>query len=430
MKKIAVLSLAQARILDRRDSLRKFRTAFHFPRHGRTSALYFCGNSLGLLPKQAAMLLKEETDQWKKFGVEGHFRGKRPWMTYHRQFTASLAQITGALPSEVVAMNQLTVNLHLMLTSFYRPTSQRYRIIAEAGAFSSDRYAIESQIRLHGLSLSDTLVEISPLTGEHALRTEDILSTIRQHGATVALVLFSGVQYYSGQYFDIASITKAAHDVGAFAGFDLAHAIGNVPLELHDHGVDFAVWCSYKYLNGGPGAIAGAFIHEQHHQKNLPRLAGWWGHEEKNRFAMRPGFTPMAGAEGWQLSNFPVMSGTALLASLAIFRKAGMKAIRQKSIRLTGYCEAILTSLDPQQQHFLIITPSDRGAQLSLLMKHDGRAIFDWLTHKGVIADWREPDVIRIAPAPLYNSFEDVVRFGDLMQGALKAVAKRKKRHA
>jgi kynureninase len=322
-----------------------------------------------------------------------------------------------------VAMNQLTGNLHLMMTTFYQPTQQRFKIIAEAGAFSSDQYVFESQIKLHQLNPADTLIELKPRAGEHALRTEDILIAIEQHAGQLALVIFGAMQYYSGQLFDINKITSAAHSAGAYAGFDLAHAIGNVPLNLHEDDVDFAVWCSYKYLNAGPGAVAGAFVHERHaNNHSLPRLAGWWGHDEGQRFQMKKGFVPMPGADGWQLSNFPVLNGAALLASLELFDKAGMKALRKKSQLLTSYLEFLLLSLDPHQNHFTIITPRDqgqRGCQLSILMKKDGRKIFNKITRLGVIADWREPNVIRAAPVPLYNTFEDVYQFAVILKGAL-----------
>ena len=320
-------------------------------------------------------------------------------------------------------MNQLTVNLHLLLASFYQPTPGRYKILTEAHAFSSDQYAVESQLKWHGINPGLGWVELKPRPGEQTLRTADILDAIQDHGDSLAVVLLGAVQYYSGQFFDVKAITHAAHQVGAFAGFDLAHAIGNVPLALHDHNVDFAVWCSYKYLNSGPGGMAGAFVHDRHGSNaNLPRLAGWWGHNEKERFQMKKGFVPMPGADGWQVSNFPVLSGAAHLASLRIFDQAGIKALRKKSIRLTGYLEFLLQSLPQADSFFSIITPAEeeqRGCQLSILMKQNGKKVFDRLTRKGVIADWREPDVIRVAPVPLYNSFEDVFRFVELFRTAI-----------
>jgi kynureninase len=320
-------------------------------------------------------------------------------------------------------MNQLTVNLHLLLVSFYRPTSERYKIIIEAGAFSSDQYAFESQVLFHGLDPAKVLIELRPRSGEHTLRTEDILECIRLNGPSVALVFFGAVQYYSGQFFDIRAITATAHEAGATAGFDLAHAVGNVPLNLHRDEVDFAVWCSYKYLNAGPGAVAGSYVHDRHGMAlHLPRLAGWWGHSEKERFLMKKGFKPMPGADGWQLSNYNVLSGAALLASLKAFDETGMSALRRKSLLLTGYLEYLLKQIDPDRKEFEIITPSDpahRGCQLSLLVKKGGKKIFDILTRQGVVADWREPSVIRVAPVPLYNTFEEVWRFVDILKRTL-----------
>lgn len=416
-------SLSFARSLDRSDPLKKFRQQFHIPVvHGKPS-IYLCGNSLGLEPKRAKKYLSEELEDWATLGVEGHTEGRRPWLYYHHFTKKPLARLVGARPNEVVAMNQLTVNLHLMLTTFYRPTAQRFKIITEAGAFSSDQYAVESQIKLHQLDPSQTLIEIAPRTGEYTLRTDDILNTIHQHGSQLALVLFGGVQYYTGQFFDLNAIASAAHEVGAYVGFDLAHAVGNVPLSLHADNADFAVWCSYKYLNSGPGSIAGAFIHERHAQSDLPRMAGWWGHQEKERFQMRKGFVAMPGVDGWQLSNFPVLSGAAHLAALEIFDEAGIKALRRKSIRLTGYLSYLLREIDPNKRSFTVITPeneSERGCQLSILMKHsNGHKVFEKITRQGVIADWREPDVIRVAPIPLYNTFEDVYRFAEILAGAL-----------
>jgi kynureninase len=411
-----------ARDLDKKDPLRKFRTEFNIPRVGAKPALYFTGNSLGLAPKKTKQLINEELQDWENLAVEGHFHSRRPWLYYHKFSKKALAALTGAKPSEVVAMNSLTVNLHLMLTSFYRPTVQRFKIIAEAGAFSSDQYAFESQISLHGLNAAEALIELSPRVGEYALRTEDIVGAIREHSSALALVIFAGVQYYSGQVFNIPMITLAAHEAGAIAGFDLAHAIGNIPLNLHKDNVDFAVWCSYKYLNAGPGGVAGAFVHERHAHSNLPRLAGWWGHDEKARFRMEKGFVPMTGVDGWQISNFPVLSGAALMASLDLFEKVGMRALRKKSKLLTGYLDFLLRSIDGHDHSFTIITPAtehERGCQLSLLMKKKGKNVFEKLTRAGIIADWREPNVIRIAPVPFYNSFEDIYRFAAIFNKAL-----------
>jgi len=410
--------------MDRKDPLKSIRSKFLFPVIKKKPALYFTGNSLGLQTKGTSKWVQEELNDWSRFAVEGHFHARRPWLYYHKFTKKALAKITGAKETEVVAMNQLTVNLHLMLTSFYRPTPERHLIIMEGGAFSSDQYAIESQLKLQGLDPAQSLVEVFPRQGEYILRTEDIISAIRTHGNRVALVLFGGVQYYSGQFFDMASITAAGHEAGAYVGFDLAHAVGNVPLALHKDQVDFAVWCSYKYLNAGPGGIAGAFVHERHgNNPKMLRLAGWWGHEERDRFKMRKGFNPMSGVDGWQLSNFPVLSGAALLASLEVIEKIGIKALRAKSVLLTGYLEFLLLQIPNHQDWFTIITPDNpaqRGCQLSLLMHGKGKAIFDRLSKAGVIADWREPDVIRVAPVPLYNSFQDVFELVRIFKKALK----------
>ncbi len=413
-----------AKAMDRRDPLRSFRSKFHIPAVNEKTALYFTGNSLGLQPKTTKRFLLEELEDWAALGVEGHVHARRPWMYYHKLTKKALASVVGAKPAEVVAMNQLTVNLHLMLISFYTPTPQRYKIITESGAFSSDQYAFESQLKFHGLDPDKALVELKPRDGEYTLRTDDILAAIETHRDELALVIFGGVQYYTGQFFDIAHITQAGKRAGAVVGFDLAHAVGNVPLSLHKDDVDFAVWCSYKYLNSGPGAIAGAFIHERH-AKNFsgPRLAGWWGQVEKERFQMLKGFKPMEGIDGWQLSNVPIFQSAAHLAALEIFQDAGMKAVRAKSILLTGYLEFLLKEMDAGEKYFTLLTPSspdERGAQLSLLMKKDGKKIFKALTKAGAIVDWREPDVIRLAPAPLYNSFEDVFQLGLLFKKALK----------
>lgn len=417
------VSAAHAKELDKHDPLRKYQKEFLIPKHNGKPVVYFVGNSLGLQPKSAKKFVTEELEDWASLAVEGHFNSRRPWLYYHKFSKKALAKIVGAKASEVVAMNQLTVNLHLMLVSFYRPSKGRYKIIMEAGAFSSDQYAIESQIKFHKLNPKEALVELKPRPGEHILHTEDILKTIDDHADQLALVLLPGVQYYTGQFFDIKKITAEGHKAGAYVGFDLAHAVGNVPLKLHDHQVDFAVWCSYKYLNSGPGGIAGAFIHEKHNSNsNLPRFAGWWGHDEKVRFEMKKGFVPMPGADGWQLSNFPVLAGAAHLAALEQFQNAGMNELRKKSIMLTSYLYFLLSEIDPESKHFTVITPEDpahRGCQLSILMKQNGKKVFNALMKKGIYTDWREPDVIRAAPVPLYNSFEDVFRFADGLRKVL-----------
>lgn len=416
-------SLAFAKRLDKADSLKSYRKKFHIPKVNGKPAIYLTGNSLGLQPITTKKYLTEELQDWAALGVEGHLDSKRPWLYYHKFFKKSLAKLVGAKPGEVIAMNQLTVNLHLMMVSFYRPTQERFKIITEAGAFSSDQYAFESQVKLHGLNPEEAIIEISPRAGEYTLRTEDILQTIEKHGTQTALVIFGGVQYYTGQFFDIKKITAAAHAVGAYAGFDLAHAIGNVPLSLYAHNVDFAVWCSYKYLNSGPGGVAGAFVHENHGQNfQIPRLAGWWGHHENERFQMKKGFKPMAGIDSWQLSNFPVLSGAAHLASLQIFDDVGMKALRRKSEQLTGYMEFLLKEIDPSGNIFTIITPTnkqERGCQLSIFMHQKGKKVFSALTKAGVLADWREPNVIRVAPVPLYNNFEEVFRFAEIFKASV-----------
>ena len=408
-----------AQKLDQEDPLRSFREKFVFPQHHGEPVLYFCGNSLGLQPLAVREAVNAELDHWGEHAVEGHFRGEKPWMYYHKFLTEATARLVGALPHEVVVMNTLSVNLHLMMVSFYRPSGKRYKIIMEAGAFPSDQYAVESQVRFHGFEPADAIVEVAPREGEETLRTADILETISRHGNETALVLFSGVQYYTGQFFDLKAITEAAHRAGAHAGFDLAHTAGNLPLELHEWGPDFAVWCSYKYLNSGPGGPSGVFVHERHaNSPELPRFAGWWGHDEDSRFRMEKGFRPMHGAAGWQLSNAQILSFAAHLASLNLFDEAGMNRLRVKSLLLTAYLEYTLTSARDRGLDFRIITPNEsnsRGCQLSLLTGPEGRALFDRLTGQGVVTDWREPNVIRFAPVPFYNSFTDIWKLGKLL---------------
>lgn len=405
---------------DQKDPLKHHRASFLFPQHNDQPVAYFCGNSLGLQPKGVKQALLNELDQWEKYGVEGHFLGENPWMHYHKLLTPTSASLVGALPHEVVVMNTLTVNLHLMMASFYQPTNQRFKIIMEAGAFPSDQYAVESQVKWHGFNPKEAIIEVAPREAEDILRTEDILQTIEQHGASIALVLFGGVNYYSGQYYDLAAITSSAQRSGAYVGFDLAHAAGNVPLELHNWGPDFAVWCSYKYLNAGPGGPAGLFVHERHAKNpSLPRLAGWWGHDEKVRFQMKKGFIPMYGAEGWQLSNAQILSFAAHKVGLDLFQQAGMDNLRKKSILLTGFLEQQLLAADPDHRHYKIITPQDpnqRGCQLSILTNPGGKKLFDYLSSNGIITDWREPNVIRVAPVPLYNSFEDAWKLAETIK--------------
>ena len=410
-------TLEFAQTSDKSDALAQFKDQFIFPVNQQNEPqIYFCGNSLGLQPKSAQNALNAELEDWGKWGVEGHFHGRKPWFHYHKFLTDFAAEVVGAKPIEVVIMNQLTVNLHLLMVSFYRPTKQRYKIIMEAGAFPSDMYAIESQVIHHGFSYQDAVIEVEPRSGEHTLRTEDILQTIENNKDEVALVFFSGVQYYTGQYFNIPEITKKAHEVGAIAGFDLAHAAGNINLQLHDWDVDFAAWCSYKYLNSGPGNVSGIYIHEKHcTNPEIPRFSGWWGYQESQRFLMQKGYIPENGAAGWQLSNAPVFGMAVHLASLEIFHQAGIQNLRNKSLMLTSFLEFVLKDCLSKNANlsFEIITPSnERGAQLSLLTDSKGKALFDHLFNSNIIADWREPNVIRIAPAPLYNSFEDVYLLG------------------
>lgn len=411
---------------DANDSLKSYRDRFFIPTYSGKSVRYFTGNSLGLQAKSTASYIQQELDDWAKLGVEGHFEAKRPWFSYHENLTDKIAKIVGAKPKEVVVTHSLTTNLHLLMVSFYRPKGKRTKVLCEAKAFPSDQYALESQIKFHGLNLEKDLVEVSPRAGEYTIREEDILSKIHELGDELALVMIGGVNYYTGQLFDIEKITKAAHEVGAIAGWDLAHAAGNVLLHLHDWQVDFAVWCSYKYLNSSPGGVSGMFVHEKHGQhSDLPRFAGWWGHDKSVRFLMEPGFRPMEGAEGWQLSNAPVIGMAAHLASLDIFEEAGMEKLRVKSDQLTAYLEYILDAVSEKNKAnctLEIITPRDlkkRGAQLSVLIHGGGKPIFDLLTKKGVIADWREPNVIRLAPVPLYNSFEDVYYLGKYLDEAI-----------
>ena len=413
-------TLEFARELDRQDPLRSYREQFHFPQHQGSDVLYFCGNSLGLQPKGVKDALLQELEHWQTYGVEGHFRGEMPWMYYHKFLSAQTARLVGAQEEEVVVMNTLTTNLHLMMVSFYQPTSDRYKIVMEAGAFPSDQYAVESQVRFHGFAPEEAIVEVAPREGEETLRTEDIIETIARQGAQTALVLFAGVNYYTGQFFDLPEIAAAGRRVGARVGFDLAHAAGNLPLQLHDSKADFAVWCSYKYLNSGPGGPSGVFVHERHaHAPELPRFAGWWGHDESQRFFMRKGFVPMRGAAGWQLSNAQIFSFAAHKASLDLFDEVGMPALREKSLLLTGYLEFLLQELNRAQPRYRVITPTDpaaRGCQLSILTGSDGKELFDHLSANGAVCDWREPNVIRVAPVPLYNSFEDVWRLAELLR--------------
>lgn len=411
-----------AKANDASDSLQSFKEEFYFPQHHGKPVIYLTGNSLGLQAKQTKAYIEEELDAWKNLGVDGHFEGKRPWMHYHKFFSEKIAKIVGAKPQEVVVMNNLTVNLHLLFASFYRPTKERFKIIMEGGAFPSDMYAVESQVKHHGFDPKTAIIEVTPRAGENHLRDEDIIATIKEHGSETALVFFSGVQYFTGQVFDMENIAKAAHEVGAFAGFDLAHAAGNIKLNLHDWNADFAAWCSYKYLNSGPGGVSGIFVHEKHgNNPETPRFSGWWGYKEEDRFQMKKGFVPEPGAAGWQLSNAPVFSMIPHLASLDLFEKAGMDNLIAKQKEITAYLEFIIQETAPQLS---IITPKSRGSQLSILTNKDGKKLFDYLTENGVITDWREPHlsetefgVIRMAPVPIYTSFEDIWRLGETLRG-------------
>ncbi|OON70792.1 kynureninase [Hymenobacter sp. CRA2] len=407
-----------ARQLDAKDPLRAFRDRFHLPAGpDGQPGVYCCGNSLGLMPKAARAAVEAEFQSWEEHAVEGHFHGVAPWMHYHELLTDATARLVGAKPVEVVVMNSLTVNLHLLLISFYRPAGRRYKVLMEGGAFPSDQYALESQVKLHGYAPDDAIVELVPRLGEHTLRTADIEAKIQELGEELAVVILGGVNYYTGQAFDMPAITRAGHAVGATVGFDLAHAAGNLLLHLHDWDVDFACWCSYKYLNSGPGGTSGVFVHERFaNSPELPRLAGWWGHDPSDRFQMKKGFRPMAGAAGWQLSNAQIFPMAIHRAALALVDEAGgMEALRRKSEPLTGYLEFVLREAGLPAEVLEIITPTDptqRGCQLSLLVHRQGRALFDFLAERGIMADWREPNVIRLAPVPLYNSFEDVWRIG------------------
>jgi kynureninase len=400
--------------LDAADPLKGYREQFHIPKtEDGSDCIYLSGHSLGLQPKRVRDYIELELEGWARFGVEGHFCAKNPWVTYHKLLTEQTARLVGALPVEVVVMNSLTVNLHLMMVSFYRPTRERYKILIEAGAFPSDQYAVSSQIRFHGLDPASALIELTPRAGENCIREEDIERAIHQEGSSISLILLGGVNYATGQAFDIGTIARQGHKMGCIIGSDLAHAAGNLELNLHDANVDFAVWCSYKYLNGGPGAVGACFVHERHSRNHaLPRFSGWWGHDEQRRFLMEPAFVPIEGAEGWQLSNAPVLSMAALRASTDIFDEVGITRLRTKSVALTDYLDFLLSKQMSDQ--FSIITPRNpfhRGAQISLRIPNGGRHVHHELIKRAVICDWREPDIVRVAPVPLYNTFHDVHRF-------------------
>ena len=418
-------TLEFAQQLDAQDKLSKYRDEFIFPQHYGKNVIYFTGNSLGLQPKSAKKFVDEVMNDWANLAVEGHFYAEKPWWDYQERFANPLSKIVGAKPSEVTVMNTLTVNLHLLMVSFFRPTAKRYKILCEAKAFPSDQYMIQSQVHFHGLNPNEAIVEIHRREGEHNIRIEDVLAKIEEIGDELALVLIGGVNYYTGQVFDMKTITEAGHKVGAYVGWDLAHAAGNVKLELHDWNVDFAAWCSYKYMNSGPGNASGCFVHEKFHNDNsLPRFAGWWGHNKERRFKMEPTFDPVHGADGWQISNLPVLTLAPYLASVVMFDEVGMVSLIEKRDRITAYLEFVLHEIDKEvDSSFEIITPTnplERASQLSVFLHGEGRELFDYLMKNGVITDWREPNVIRLAPVPLYCSFEDMYHFGQILKNGIQ----------
>ena len=420
-------TLEFAKQLDAQDELRKYRNEFIFPQINSKDVIYFTGNSLGLQPKNAKKYVDEVMNDWANLAVEGHFYADKPWWDYHERFCQPLSEIVGAKPTEVGVMNTLTVNLHLLMVSFYNPTPKKYKIICEEKAFPSDQYMFQSQVKSKGFNPSETIVEIKRRDGEHNIRVEDILSKIEEIGDELALVLIGGVNYYTGQVFDMKTITEAGHKVGAYVGWDLAHAAGNIELELNKWGVDFAAWCSYKYMNSGPGNVSGFFVHEMHHDDiNLNRFAGWYGHNKERRFLMEPNFEPVHGANGWQVSNLPILSMAPYLASVDMFAEIGMKKLVAKRNLITSYLEFILHEIDAELDgaEFEILTPAnqeERGCQLSVYLHGQGKELFHYLMKNGVVTDWREPNVIRLAPVPLYTSFEDMYNFGQILkQGVLK----------
>ena len=416
------LGLDYAKEQDQEDTLSNYRNRFHIPKdkHGN-ELIYLCGNSLGLQPQTTKSYIDQELEDWANLGVEGHTEAKNPWLPYHEFLTESMAKVVGAKPIEVVTMNTLTANLHFMMVSFYKPTKERYKIIIEADAFPSDKYAVESQLRHHGFDDKEGLILWKAREGEELVRYEDLEAIMKTHGDEVALIMIGGVNYYTGQYFDLKRITELGHQYNCMVGFDCAHGAGNVELNLHDSGADFAVWCTYKYLNSGPGSLAGAFVHERHaYNKDLNRFTGWWSHNKKTRFNMRHEFDQLPGAEGWQLSNPPILSLAAIRASLDIFNEVGIKKLNEKSRKLTGYFEFLLKQLG--EDTIRIITPEnpkERGCQLSIQVKNADKSLHKKLTEAGVISDWREPDVIRCAPVPLYNSFEDVYQMVEKLKQIL-----------
>jgi kynureninase len=423
-------TLSFATKMDLQDSLRELREEFLFPQQNGKPFIYLCGNSLGLQPKSAREVLGTQLDNWQNLAVEGWFEGDSPWMFYHKELKELMAPIVGAKPAEVCPMNTLTVNLHLLLVSFYRPEKKRFKIIMEAGAFPSDQYAIESQVRFHGYDPAEAIIEVATREGEYTLRTGDITRLIAENADELALVMIGGINYFTGQWFDMHAITEAGHKAGAIVGFDLAHAAGNVPVQLHDWDIDFACWCSYKYQNSGPGGISGIFVHEKHFvDQTLDRFAGWWGYKESTRFKMEKGFVPEQGADGWQISCSQVMPMALYHASLKIFQKAGfIDPLRKKSIALTAYLIYIIGQVNEAvgYEQYKVITPeneNDRGAQVSIIAKGDAKRIFEKLVENNVLGDWREPNVIRLSPVPIYNSFEDVYRAGELLLQLSKEMA-------
>ncbi len=419
-------TLAYARKLDEEDPLRSYRSEFHFPEHNGKPVIYFTGNSLGLQPKRTQKYIDEVMSDWKNMAVEGHFKADKPWWDYHERLAAPLAKIVGAKPEEVSVMNTLTVNLHLLMVSFYRPDKKRFKILCEEKAFPSDQYMLQSQVRFHGFDPEEAIVTVNKRDGENFWRTEDVVAKIHEVGEELALVMIGGLNYYNGQVFDMKTITEAGHEVGAMVGWDLAHAAGNITLKLHEWDVDFAAWCSYKYMNSGPGNASGVFINEKYLDRtDIPRFEGWWGTKKETRFLMRPEFEPISTADAWQLSNAPILSVAPYLASLELFEEVGMPALIEKRNKIVAYLEFILKEIDKEvDSSFEIITPEDRGCQLSVFLHGEGRPLFDFLMENGVIPDWREPNVIRLAPAPFYCSYEDMYHFGQLLKkGILEKVS-------
>ncbi len=413
---------AFAQNLDAEDELSKYRDEFYFPKVNGKDVIYFTGNSLGLQPKRTQKYVDDIMTDWKELAVEGHFHSEKPWWDYHERLAEPLAKVVGAKKEEISVMNTLSVNLHLLMVSFYRPTQKRFKILCEEKAFPSDQYMLQSQVRFHGFTFEDAIVEVKKREGEHFWRTEDVVAKIKEVGEELALVLIGGVNYYNGQVFDMETITEAGKSTGAKVGWDLAHAAGNIELKLHDWNVDFASWCSYKYMNSGPGNASGIFVHEKYlNRKDIPRFEGWWGTKKETRFKMKPEFEPIETADAWQISNPPVLSLAPYLASIEMFEEIGMATLIEKRDKIVAYLEFILAEIDKElpNSSFEIITPKDRGCQLSVFLHGQGRPLFDYLMKNGVITDWREPNVIRLAPAPFYCSYEDMYRFGQILKAGI-----------